>query len=111
MKGIRFRCWIDIDGEKYFGPGPVQLLQLIEQEGSLSKAAKAMGMSYKKAWDIINHLNDKATDPIVLSKTGGSKGGGAQLTIRGKQLIESYLELTSKLEAVVAENKQLLDLI
>ena len=56
-KQLRVRCWIDIDGERFFGPGRAELLELIHETGSISKAAKAMGMSYKKAWAMVDGLN------------------------------------------------------
>ncbi|MBL3657669.1 winged helix-turn-helix domain-containing protein [Fulvivirga sediminis] len=111
MKEIRFRCWINVDEEKFFGPGPLQLLQLIEELGSLSKAAKTMGMSYKKAWDIVNTLNSKASEPIVLSQKGGAKGGGAEITEKGRQIMKSYSELNKKIETLLSEEKHILDLL
>ncbi len=111
MKELRNRCWINVDGEKYFGPGPLRLLQFIEQEGSLAKAAKAMGMSYKKAWDMVDQLNKKASSPVVVSKKGGSKGGGTEITERGKQLMDGYTALERKLDSVLADNIHLLDII
>jgi molybdate transport system regulatory protein len=59
-KEIRVRCWIDIDGEKFFGPGPAELLQLVAETGSIAKAAKSMRMSYKKAWEMIINVNTKS---------------------------------------------------
>ena len=110
-KEIRLRCWIEIDGKKFFGPGPLQLLELIEREGSLAKAAKAMGMSYKKAWDIVTDLNARGTAAYVISKKGGEKGGGAELTESGRAVIARYRGLVEKLTAVVEEEKELLDRI
>jgi molybdate transport system regulatory protein len=70
-KQIRVRCWIDIDGEKFFGPGPAELLQYVAETGSISKAAQAMGMSYKKAWEMVTNLNTKGNKPFVISHKGG----------------------------------------
>ncbi|UII26338.1 LysR family transcriptional regulator [Fulvivirga maritima] len=111
MKEIRFRCWINIDEEKYFGPGPLKLLQLIDELGSLSKAAKTMGMSYKKAWDIINTLNSKSSEPIVVLQKGGAKGGGAEITEKGKKIMKSYTELNNKIEELISHENQILDLL
>ncbi len=110
-KKIRLRCWIEIDGKKFFGPGPAELLRLIEEEGSIAKAAKKMGMSYKKAWDMINDLNTRGHEPYVISRKGGSKGGGAQLTATGKQVVVEYHKLTSKLEATIENTNEILHLI
>lgn len=110
-KEIRFRCWIDIDGTKFFGPGPAELLELIGEEGSIAKAAKKMGMSYKKAWDIIDELNTRGKKPFVISRKGGESGGGAALTDTGKKVVTRYRALTTKLSAVVEKEAELLKLI
>lgn len=110
-KEIRFRCWIDIDGTKFFGPGPAELLELIGEEGSIAKAAKKMGMSYKKAWDIIDELNTRGKKPFVVSRKGGESGGGAALTETGKKVVARYRALTSKLKAIIEKDSVLLKLI
>src|SRR5262245_60375754 len=74
---ISGRLWIECEGEGFFGPGRVELLQKIEKTGSINKAAKEMGMSYKKAWEMINALNIQADSPLVITQAGGEKGGGS----------------------------------
>ena len=69
--------WIECNGERFFGPGPVELLELIYNTGSISQATKQMEMSYKKAWEIINSLNTEARKPFVITQTGGNSGGGS----------------------------------
>ncbi|MCU0357217.1 MAG: LysR family transcriptional regulator [Cyclobacteriaceae bacterium] len=110
-KEIRLRCWIAIDGIKLFGPGPAELLEHIEQEGSLVKAAKRMRMSYKKAWDIVDDLNTRSRRPLVVSHKGGKAGGGAALTETGRKVLHRYQVLTEKLQAVIATESELLNLI
>jgi molybdate transport system regulatory protein len=110
-KQIRIRCWIDIDGVKFFGPGPAELLQLIAETGSISKAAKTMGMSYKKAWDIVNQLNTRGPKPFVTSHKGGEKGGGAELTESGAKVVKAYSKLTKQLDTVISKNTELLKLL
>ena len=110
-KEIRLRCWIDIDGEKFFGPGPARLLELIGDEGSLAKAAKQMGMSYKKAWDIIDDLNTRGKMPFVISRKGGEKGGGAELTETGKKVLLKYRSLTDKLNSIVEKDTGILKIL
>ena len=110
-KEIRIRCRIDLDGKKFFGPGPASLLELIGKEGSIKKAAKAMGMSYKKAWDIIDRLNEMGKKPYVSLQKGGEKGGGAVLTDAGKKLLNEYSRLTAKIDALVTKNTQILKLV
>lgn len=110
-KQIRVRCWVDLNGEKFFGPGPAELLQLIDDTGSISKAARSMGMSYKKAWDIVDKINTHGQTPYVISQKGGQKGGGAQLTSRGKRIVSAYNKLTGKINDIVLKEKELLKLI
>lgn len=110
-KSLRVRCWITIDGEKFFGPGPAELLQGVSKTGSIAKAAKAMGMSYKKAWAIIDHLNDKGQKPYVVLHKGGKKGGGAELTPAAKKLIAAYTKIDKQLDGLVERHKQILKLI
>ena len=110
-KEIRFRCWIDIDGEKFFGPGPAELLELIGKEGSIAKAAKQMGMSYKKAWDIIDDLNTRGQKAFVVSRKGGDKGGGAELTELAKKVILRYRKLTDKMNSIIEKEAEILKLL
>ncbi|WP_421876863.1 winged helix-turn-helix domain-containing protein [Marinoscillum sp.] len=109
MKEIRLRCWVDINGEKFFGPGPARLLLMIEEEGSIARAAKKMGMSYKKAWDLIHNLNTKGSSPYVVSQKGGQKGGGAELTTKGKEVVAAYQNLVHKLESVIESDQHLIN--
>jgi molybdate transport system regulatory protein len=110
-KEIRLRCWVNIDGEKFFGPGPAELLKLIDDTGSIAEAARAMGMSYKKAWDIVEGLNTRSKKAYVTPRKGGEKGGGALLTSTGVAVLRQYQLLTSRLQRVVAAEKKLLKLI
>jgi molybdate transport system regulatory protein len=110
-KEFRVRCWIDIDGVKFFGPGRAELLTLIQETGSISKAAKVMGMSYKKAWAMVEEMNSQGTCPYVITHKGGKKGGGTELTAAGKQIVAGYSKLMAKLSAVVRKEKALLNLI
>jgi molybdate transport system regulatory protein len=110
-KEIRIRCWIDIDGEKFFGPGRAELLALIEKTGSIAKAAKSMGMSYKKAWGMVTEMNTKGKKPLVISHKGGRDRGGAEITYEGKKIISAYYKLSKQLDAIVERNTAILKLI
>ena len=110
-KEIRLRCWLDIDGERFFGPGRAELLQLIEETGSISQAAKSMGMSYKKAWAMVDEMNAMATKPYVIAQKGGDKGGGTQLTEAGKKMVAAYQKLMTRLNTIVDKEKDILRLI
>jgi molybdate transport system regulatory protein len=79
-KEIRVRCWIDLDGEKFFGPGQAELLELIQESGSIAQAARQMGMSYKKAWVMVDEMNTRGRKPFVVTQKGGQQGGDAEVT-------------------------------
>jgi molybdate transport system regulatory protein len=110
-KEFRFRLWVDIDGEKFFGPGRAELLSLIEETGSISSAAKSMGMSYKKAWAMIDEMNAKAQTPYVVAQKGGQKGGGTALTPAGKDVVKSYQKIMDRIHQVLDKERSFLDLV
>jgi molybdate transport system regulatory protein len=79
--------WIEFEEKRFFGPGRVELLERIDQTGSIRQAAKQMHMSYKKAWEMITILNTQSKRPLVILQSGGEKGGGSQITGEAKELI------------------------
>ena len=87
---VNGRLWIECDGNRFFGPGPLELLERIDNTGSINKAAKEMKMSYKKAWEIINTLNEQSANPLVATQAGGTKGGGSVISDEAKELIGYY---------------------
>jgi molybdate transport system regulatory protein len=84
---------IESEDDRFLGPGRIELLEKIIETGSISQAAKLMGMSYKKAWDLIHSINQHTVKPIVTTQTGGEKGGGTIVTAEGKQLILAFKKL------------------
>jgi molybdate transport system regulatory protein len=110
-KEIHIRCRIDIDGKKYFGPGPAELLQLVQETGSIANAAKSMGMSYKKAWAIITNINSRSPKPLIVSHKGGKNRGGAEITETGKKVLAAYRKLVKQLDTVIKKNTEILKLI
>jgi len=82
--------WMTVGGEKFGGPGRVDLLASIATTGSISAAAKAIKMSYKAAWDAIDAMNNLAGEALVERLTGGKGGGGTRLTVRGEQLVKNF---------------------
>lgn len=90
------RIWIEGEDGIFLGEGRIRLLCAIEKTGSISKAAKSLNMSYKKAWNLIDSINKNGAYPAVEKNTGGSGGGGAMLTPYGKKLIEIFSELNQK---------------
>lgn len=87
---IKSRIWIEVDDKVLIGEGRVRLLKAIEQTGSLSKGAKTLGMSYKKAWKLVDAINKSAKDPVIVTSIGGKDGGGTKLTPHGKALIIAF---------------------
>lgn len=87
---IKSRIWIETNGEILLGEGRVRLLKAIGDTGSISAAAKTLGMSYKKAWSLVDAANNRAESPLVRKVTGGKGGGGAELTAYGRKLIEAF---------------------
>jgi len=86
--GVRIR--IDLGPDSSIGPGKVALLEHIEASGSLSQAARELGMSYRRAWLLLDDLNHAFTEPVATASVGGAGGGGAQLTAFGRRIITAY---------------------
>ena len=87
---IKSRIWIEVDDKVFLGEGRVKLLKAIKQTGSLSKAAKAINMSYNKAWNLIDSVNNASEELVVSKSTGGKGGGGARITSYGEELITTF---------------------
>ncbi len=111
MKEIRYKCWIEEDNEKFYGPGPNELLKQIHKEGSLSKAAAGMNMSYKKAWSIVQRLNHHSKEPMVILKKGGQHGGGAEVTSLGLKVINEFENLQNRLNEVIDQQIELINVL
>jgi molybdate transport system regulatory protein len=84
-----FRIWLDNDG-KAFGEGPYRLLKAIQKAGSLNRAIVEMGISYRKAWSVLNATEKRLGFSLVERRTGGTLGGGTQLTSAGRAFVEQY---------------------
>ncbi|MDB6140110.1 MAG: LysR family transcriptional regulator [Verrucomicrobiaceae bacterium] len=90
-------------GEIVLGPGKAELLALVAETGSISEAARCMGMSYNRAWLHIKVMNEGFAEPLVLSSRGGSTGGGALLTPMGEKVVALWKKM--ELEAEAATKK------
>jgi molybdate transport system regulatory protein len=91
------------------GPGKMDLLRRVAQTGSISGAARSGGMSYKRAWMLINTLNHGLGRPVVESSTGGRGGGGARLTRFGKSLLQHYEAIEKACQSAAASRLAALD--
>jgi len=91
-KGISLngQVWMTVGGENLGGSSRVALLAAIAHSGSITAAAKSVGLSYKAAWDAIDTMNNLAGEALVARSTGGKGGGGTRLTSRGQQLVDNF---------------------
>lgn len=89
----KHRIWLEIDGAKFMGKGHVQLLRAIQKTGSLNKAAKETGISYRKSWRLMNQVNTLAAHEVVRLQKGGAGGGGALVTEYGEKLLTFFENL------------------
>jgi molybdate transport system regulatory protein len=88
---VRFR--IDFAEHSSIGPGKVRLLEAIRDSGSLSQGARSIGMSYRRAWLLVDSLKQSFREPVTMASTGGKDGGGMLVTEFGNALIKNYREL------------------
>lgn len=90
------------------GPGKADLLEAIGRSGSISAGAREMGMSYKRAWDLVDAMNKSFRQPLVSTATGGSHGGGAKVTEFGQEVLERYRQLEQIASQSIASEAQAL---
>ncbi len=96
---IRTKTWIEnSDCNLLLGKGKTEILEIIDEVGSIAKAADKIGMSYKKAWTHRKILENNVEDELVISKKGGGGKGGTTLTPKAKELIEKYRQLQKEIE-------------
>jgi len=88
-------------GAPALGPGKAELVELIDETGSISAAARAMGMSYRRAWLLVEALNASFVQPLVLTEVGGKRGGGAIVTEYGRGVVAEYRTMQIKASAAV----------
>ena len=88
--GLAGNLWFNRAEHKFLGGDRINLLEKIDEHGSITKAAKAVGISYKTAWDTVNLINNLAEKPLVDRITGGKGGGGTSLTAEGKKVIAQF---------------------
>lgn len=93
---VQLRLRLYRDDSIAIGPGKVALLEAIAQTGSLSAAARSIGMSYRRAWLLLDETNTAFKSPVVHTSTGGAQGGGTVLTPLGVTLITRYRAIESK---------------
>uniref|UniRef100_UPI0039EF5E6D winged helix-turn-helix domain-containing protein n=1 Tax=Bordetella sputigena TaxID=1416810 RepID=UPI0039EF5E6D len=99
----RFRLRIRKGDLLAIGPGKVALLEAIAEHGSISAAARDLGMSYRRAWLLIDELNRALAEPATHSGPGGASGGGSTLTPVGQRIVALYRDIETRAQAACAE--------
>jgi len=84
------------------GPGKAELVERIAETGSISAAAREMGMSYRRAWQLVEALNRACREPVVITAIGGKRGGGAEVTAFGRRLVRLFRAMEAKASAAIA---------
>jgi molybdate transport system regulatory protein len=102
-QGLRPQLRISFKKSIAMGPGKADLLNAIEQTGSISAAARELGMSYRRAWLLVDTMNACFQSPLVETLTGGQHGGGAQVTDLGREVVKRYRAMEKKAAASVAK--------
>ena len=95
---IKFKTWLEKDGEVVAGGGKMHFLKMIEETGSIQRAAQKMAMSYRHAWGFIKKIEKHSGIRFVETQVGGKEGGGAWLTPEGKKFVERYFAFEEGLE-------------
>src|ERR1700732_3678407 len=100
----RVRVSIVFGSGARIGPGKAKLLESIRDTGSISAAARDMGMSYKRAWLLLDSMNQTFTEPVVTAAPGGAGGGGAMLTPFGAEVLARYRRINDRAAATAADD-------
>ncbi len=87
---LNYKIWIEKEGEKVFGDGPLDILHRVERTGSLRQAAEEIKMSYSQAWNLIKVLEERLGFKLLERKIGGESGGGSQLTEQARDLMMKF---------------------
>jgi molybdate transport system regulatory protein len=92
----RLTVRVDLGEDRAIGPGKIRLLEAIRDAGSITKAGVALGMSYRRAWLLVDDMNNCFREPVVAAQAGGIHGGGAALTSFGARLIDEYRAIEAR---------------
>ena len=109
MGNVRLTVRVDFGAERALGPGKIRLLEAIGKTGSISRAGRSLGMSYRRAWLLIDDMNRCFRAPVVATQPGGVRGGGAALTPFGRELIENYRAIEARATAAAKFHLQALE--
>jgi molybdate transport system regulatory protein len=101
---VRLRISVVFESGARIGPGKAKLLESIRDTGSISAAAREMGMSYKRAWLLLDSINQAFTEPVMTAAPGGTGGGGATLTPFGVEVLKRYRRIHDRAAAMAADD-------
>jgi len=101
---VKLTIRIDLSDTAGLGPGKIRLLEHVAETGSISAAGRAMNMSYRRAWLLIDELNHLFKEPVATTAHGGKAGGGARLTAFGQHLVRRYREMEEDAHAALAKH-------
>src|SRR5690348_12343991 len=99
VAAARLTLRVDLGKDRAVGPGKIRLLEAIRDTGSITKAGIALGMSYRRAWLLVDDMNNCFREPVVAAQAGGTHGGGAALTPFGARLIDQYRAIEAEAHA------------
>ena len=104
--GFHGRVWVDGPDGTFIGYGRVVLLERIIEHGSITQAAKSMKIAYRRAWDLVDSMNQQARHPFVVLATGGKGGGGARVTEEGRRAIKVFRQFHRDFEAFLKKEEK-----
>lgn len=105
---LKLKAQILCDGEIAMGPGKADLLEAIDREGSISAAGRALGMSYRRTWTLVDSMNRCWAERLVETHAGGGRNSGAQVTDAGRRALAAYRALERDLEAAASAHLEML---
>ncbi len=100
---LRYKIWIEENGDQVFGNGIYRLLLLIDKYGSINRAAAKEKMSYRQAWGKIKRTENRLKVRLLDRRIGGEDGGGATLTLEGKRLVQEYGEIACQVDELICK--------
>ncbi len=98
---VRSKVWLEAQGRPVLGPGRLELLKYVDEQGSISRAARLLKMTYRKAWGQIKAMEEQMGLPLVQKQTGGPGGGGTRLTQEARRFLSKYILLAQGIEEEV----------
>jgi molybdate transport system regulatory protein len=99
---LKLKAQLYLGDEIAMGPGKADLLEALARTGSISAAGREMGLSYRRAWLLVDAMNRCFAEPLVTTAHGGAGGGGAKVTAAGQEVLAAYRKLQAEIEAAAA---------